>query len=260
MGSIYGHIPAGGGDWVSTSRYVSFSVFLLRTSLLVLLGSQLKHSPWWLDHLWPYVLCGPTPALPPLLLSPEMQPHPFLNAGRPSVPTTLMFALPLGHLISLQAWVLSLSSLTNLHSHPVKTTETFKGFPMPHWGFRHLPPSKAWCRSYSMVPTPWWCGEFSDSCIDTAEVQEGQQSFRWLSTLATSRGILSTAPHTGELSAGALQVAVPHDVFTPLPSNGDPFSLQLGGSVLTLRSRHIVLCPFLAPFNYTRLSPASASS
>ena len=105
--------------------------------------------------LWPYVLSGPTPALLPLLLSPEMQPHPFLNAGRPSVPATLMFALPLGHLISLQAWVLSLSSLTNLHSHPVKTTETFKGFPMPHWGFRHLlPPSKAWCRSYSMVPTP----------------------------------------------------------------------------------------------------------
>lgn len=166
----------------------------------------------------------------------------------------LTFALPLAQLISLQPCVLGLSSLTNLHSHPVKTTETLKGFPMPHWDFRNLlPPSKSWCHSYSMVPTPRWCrGILWVLCRHCRGPGRAAELLLTLHSSNFKGDFIHRPSHRGGLSQGTLGGSPPWCFHTSsFLSNRDPFSLQLGGSVLTLRSRHIVLCPFLAPFKNT---------
>lgn len=164
------------------SGIISFLCCLLpRTSLLVLLISQLGQGNWRLDRLWSKVLSWPTPA--------------FLTVQLPWDAGTVHAchsdaSQPPGQLTLLQPRILSLFFWLTYTAHPLKTTETLRGYPMPHWGHRNpLLPSKSCCHSYCAAPAPWWfMAGLPESCATSTEVQEGQQSFCRLSALLSPKG------------------------------------------------------------------------
>ena len=62
---------------------------------------------------------------------------------------------PPGQLTLLQPWILGLFPWLTYTALPLKTTETLRGYPVPHWGHRNpLLPSKFCCHSYCAAPAP----------------------------------------------------------------------------------------------------------